>query len=53
MGFARYYLLAFTLMLLIYAVIGAAAWRLASPAVEALRRRADEIEQGNRPIGNQ
>jgi hypothetical protein len=53
MSIARNYLLAFTLMLMIYAVTGAAAWRLASPAVEALRQRAEQIEQAYRLIGNQ
>ena len=53
MSAAKYYLLAFTLMLLIYAIIGATAWRFASPAVEAIRQRAEQIEQWNLLTENQ
>jgi hypothetical protein len=41
----RLYILAFTLMLLIYAVMGAIAWRSASITADALKQRAGEIEQ--------
>jgi hypothetical protein len=41
----RLYALAFTLMLLIYAVAGAFAWQSASVAAEALKHRAEELEQ--------
>jgi hypothetical protein len=53
MSTAKYYLLAFTLMLLIYAVIGAVAWRFASPAAEAIKRRTEQIEQWNLLTENQ
>jgi predicted anti-sigma-YlaC factor YlaD len=41
----RLYILALTLMLLIYAVMGAIAWQSASNTADALKQRADEIEQ--------